>query len=186
MWQLQARRGWDAVKTDTRTVTQLFDQAVRYVVPLYQRPYVWREKDQWQPLLDDILTLIEHRENGGSDVYSHFLGAIVLEQEIQPPGEIPLFTVIDGQQRLTTLQIILAAASNLARRSRCGERGRDRPRPAAQRPKKASGTALQGVADEREPYAFRRGSPTEVRRPTAVTIRTIASTRRTTFFAATE
>ncbi len=83
-------------------------------MPLYQRPYVWGERDQWQPLLDDILTLIEHRENGGTDVYSHFLGAIVLEQEIQPPGEIPVFTVIDGQQRLTTLQIVLAAASNIA------------------------------------------------------------------------
>jgi Protein of unknown function DUF262/Protein of unknown function (DUF1524) len=133
------------VKTDTRTVTQLFDQAVRYVVPLYQRPYVWREKDQWQPLLDDILTLIEHRENGGTEFYSHFLGAIVLEQEIQPPGEIPMFTVIDGQQRLTTLQIVLAAASNLASSLGAANEGaivRDLLR---NDPKKAAGTALYKV-----------------------------------------
>lgn len=133
------------MKTDTRTVTQLFDQAVRYVVPLYQRPYVWREKDQWQPLLDDILTLIEHRESNGADVYSHFLGAIVLEQEIQPPGEIPVFTVIDGQQRLTTLQIILAAASNLASTLGAENEGaivRDLLR---NDPKRTSGTALYKV-----------------------------------------
>lgn len=103
------------MKTDTRTVTELFNLAVRYIVPLYQRPYVWKEKDQWQPLWDDFVTLLDHRRSGNGHLYSHFLGAIVLEQEIQPPGEIPVFTVIDGQQRLTTLQIILAAAGNMSK-----------------------------------------------------------------------
>jgi hypothetical protein len=101
------------VKPETRTVTQLFERGVRYVVPLYQRPYVWREAAQWQPLWDDLVTLLEHQA-AGNLYYSHFLGAVVLEQETQAPGEIPLYWVIDGQQRLTTLQIILAAAANVA------------------------------------------------------------------------
>jgi hypothetical protein len=101
------------VKPETRTVTELFELGVRYVVPLYQRPYVWDADRQWEPLWDDVLTLLDHQEMGNLH-YSHFLGAIVLEQEIQAPGTIPVYTVIDGQQRLTTLQVVLAAAANVA------------------------------------------------------------------------
>lgn len=102
------------MKPETRTVTQLFELDVRYVVPLYQRPYVWDEEQQWEPLWDDVVTLVEHQENGNGQLYSHFLGAIVLDQTTPVPGKIPVFTVIDGQQRLTTLQIFLAAAANVA------------------------------------------------------------------------
>ena len=101
------------MKPETRTVTQLFELDVRYVVPLYQRPYVWKEDKQWEPLWDDIVTLLDHQENGDGQHYSHFLGAIVLDQITQAPGKIPRLTVIDGQQRLTTLQIVLAAAANV-------------------------------------------------------------------------
>jgi Protein of unknown function DUF262/Protein of unknown function (DUF1524) len=106
------------MKPETRTVTQLFELNVRYVVPLYQRPYVWDRKDQWEPLWEDLRTLIEHQLDGGSwaaNGWSHFLGAIVLDQETQAPGSIPVYTIIDGQQRLTTLQILLAAAADVAR-----------------------------------------------------------------------
>lgn len=100
------------MKPDTHTVQQLFERDVRYLVPLYQRPYVWDESHQWEPLWADISAMLEHQEGGGSaGLWSHFLGAIVLDQEQTPPGEIPRFTVIDGQQRLTTLQILLAAAA---------------------------------------------------------------------------
>jgi uncharacterized protein DUF262/uncharacterized protein DUF1524 len=95
-------------------VTQLFELAVRYLVPLYQRPYVWKEEDQWEPLWGDVVTLLEHQIEGDGQQYSHFMGAIVLDQITQAPGKIPIYTVIDGQQRLTTLQIVLAAASNVA------------------------------------------------------------------------
>ena len=92
------------MKPETRTVTQLFELDVRYVVPLYQRPYVWDEDKQWEPFWDDVVTLLEHQESGEGHHYTHFLGAVVLEQETSSPGEIPVFTVIDGQQRLTTLR----------------------------------------------------------------------------------
>lgn len=105
------------MKPETRTVTELFERDVRYVVPLYQRPYVWTEADQWEPLWEDIRVLLDHQLGGqptANGHWSHFLGAIVLDQETQAPGSIPVYTVIDGQQRLTTLQILLAAAGNVA------------------------------------------------------------------------
>lgn len=100
------------MKPDTHTVQELFERDVRYIVPLYQRPYVWNEEHQWAPLWEDVSALLQHQENGGvMGLWSHFLGAIVLDQEQTVPGQIPRYTVIDGQQRLTTLQLLLAAAA---------------------------------------------------------------------------
>lgn len=100
------------MKPDTYTIQQLFERDVRYIVPLYQRPYVWNEEHQWAPLWDDVSALLQHQENGeDSALWSHFLGAIVLDQEHTAPGQLPRYTVIDGQQRLTTLQLLLAAAA---------------------------------------------------------------------------
>ena len=99
------------MKPDTHTIQQLFERDVRYLVPLYQRPYVWDEEHQWA-LWDDISALLQHQENGdGAGLWSHFLGAIVLDGAKPTPGQIPRFTVIDGQQRLTTLQLLVGAAA---------------------------------------------------------------------------
>ena len=101
------------MKPDTHTVQQLFERDVRYVVPLYQRPYVWDEEHQWAPLWDDITAMLEHQDSGQTaGLWTHFLGAIVLDGEKPVPGQIPRFVVIDGQQRLTTLQLLLAAAAS--------------------------------------------------------------------------
>lgn len=101
------------MKPETHTVQQLFERDVRYTVPLYQRPYVWNQDRQWAPLWDDITALLQHQESGDiSGLWTHFMGAIVLELEQTVPGQIPRFTVIDGQQRLTTLQLLLAAAAS--------------------------------------------------------------------------
>ncbi|GAA5117952.1 DUF262 domain-containing HNH endonuclease family protein [Haloechinothrix salitolerans] len=100
------------MKADTHTVEQLFGLDVRYLVPLYQRPYVWNEKEQWEPLWEDLTALLDHQENADNgELWSHFLGAIVLDQEKTAPSEVPRYTVIDGQQRLTTLQLLIAAAA---------------------------------------------------------------------------
>lgn len=100
------------MRPDTHTVQQLFERDVRYIVPLYQRPYVWDEQHQWAPLWDDVSALLTHQEDGdATGAWTHFLGATVLDQEGMVPGQIPRFTVIDGQQRLTTLQLLLAAAA---------------------------------------------------------------------------
>jgi hypothetical protein len=91
----------------------VFTQQTRYTVPLFQRPYVWKREDQWVPLWDDVRAAAD-RVLGAEDnrVASHFLGTVVLDQTPNPTGSLPRREVIDGQQRLTTLQLVLKAAEH--------------------------------------------------------------------------
>jgi len=68
------------MKPDKLTIHDLFQRERRYVVPLYQRAYVWNEEDQWAPLWDDIERLAEASPESAGFVSqrSHFLGAIVV------------------------------------------------------------------------------------------------------------
>lgn len=95
-------------------ISQVFSQDQRYTVPLFQRPYVWNREDQWAPLWDDVLGVLNRLKARRDDgiVASHFLGTIVLEQKPTPTGSLPKREVIDGQQRLTTLQILLKAVEH--------------------------------------------------------------------------
>jgi hypothetical protein len=99
--------------TKARTPRELFDGSVCYEIPPFQRPYVWNEEDQWQPLWADIervaSALAEARAAGTDDISPHFLGAVVIKQLAAPAGDPARHSVIDGQQRLTTLQILLDA-----------------------------------------------------------------------------
>lgn len=90
------------------TINQLFYQPRRYVVPLYQRPYIWQQQIQWEPLWEDIRTVAE-RLIDNANAHLHFLGAIVLEYVPQHTGAMQIRLVIDGQQRLTTIQLLLEA-----------------------------------------------------------------------------
>jgi Protein of unknown function DUF262/Protein of unknown function (DUF1524)/Restriction Enzyme Adenine Methylase Associated len=78
----------------------------RLLVPLFQRPYVWSEEAQWLPLWEDIRRLVDRRISGDNQA-THFLGAVVLQHQANHVGALAARTVIDGQQRLTTLQIFL-------------------------------------------------------------------------------
>jgi uncharacterized protein with ParB-like and HNH nuclease domain len=91
------------VKPATNTLSDIFNADVRYIVPLYQRPYVWEKERHWQPLWEDLEIILEHHLSGDGDPARHFLGALVLDQEDTPPGQPTRRLVIDGQQRLTTL-----------------------------------------------------------------------------------
>lgn len=84
------------------------------MVPAYQRPYVWNEERQWLPLWEDIERLADSRLSSGPDEH-HFLGAIVIRQENIQPGGITEWSVIDGQQRLATLQLLVSALADAAR-----------------------------------------------------------------------
>ncbi len=101
------------MKADSLSVRQLFAQDRRYLVPLFQRPYVWGKEGQWQPLWDD-LTKVAERRNDGRPAKPHFLGAVVLDQLRTSIASFDTRQIIDGQQRLTTLQILLAALRDLA------------------------------------------------------------------------
>ncbi len=95
---------------DKVTLADLFRQDVCYLVPLYQRPYVWNETDQWRPLWDDVQSLAENSRDFGDEMTApHFLGAVVIERLQSRPGDVDRHNLIDGQQRLTTLQLLLDA-----------------------------------------------------------------------------
>ena len=104
------------------SIAELFQNREQYLIPLFQRGYVWTLTHQVQPLWEDIVdrmdALKEHRENtlkvGGekklAPLRKHFLGAIVVGSPVSADSEvIATREVIDGQQRITTLQIMLFA-----------------------------------------------------------------------------
>ena len=97
------------------SLVQMFGAPARYTVPLFQRPYVWNQEEQWEPLWDDIMHLADRvlAAEHGKPVAGHFLGTVVLEQELTATGTISCREIIDGQQRLTTLQILLKAAQHV-------------------------------------------------------------------------
>lgn len=98
------------METQVRTPQAIFMQPQRLIVPLFQRPYVWSRENQWAPLWDDVRRVAERLLNTpGQKHHPHFLGAVVLQQASKPTGSLQERTVIDGQQRLTTLQLLLDA-----------------------------------------------------------------------------
>lgn len=104
------------MKPDKLTVHDLFQRERRYVVPLYQRSYVWNRDEQWEPLWEDIERQAEACLVAENHVArrSHFLGAIVLNVAKIVGNSVARSEVIDGQQRLTTLQVFLAALRDFA------------------------------------------------------------------------
>ena len=96
-------------------IAKLFSNDERFTVPLFQRPYVWSKEGQWEPLWDDVVGVLERLQarKGEENVASHFLGTIVLEQKPHSIGELTRREVIDGQQRLTTIQLMLKAAEHM-------------------------------------------------------------------------
>jgi len=102
------------MKPNYLALRNLFGQSERFIVPLFQRPYVWTQEEQWEPLWDDIQAVAERvRQTAKGDaIKGHFLGSVVLEQRPHATGGLPIREVIDGQQRLTTLQVCLHAASH--------------------------------------------------------------------------
>lgn len=82
-------------------------RAQQFQVPLYQRTYSWTEK-QLRQLWSDILEQAELIERG-EKANTHFLGSVVLAPSPQNEATFPRWLVVDGQQRLTTLSLALAA-----------------------------------------------------------------------------
>ena len=96
---------------EAATPKDLFGGHKHYEVPSFQRPYVWTADDQWEPLWRDLIRVAEVRAAGNLKSLNseHFLGAVVLKQLPSTAVEPSKFSVIDGQQRLTTLQLVMDA-----------------------------------------------------------------------------
>lgn len=109
------------MNADTYELKKILTFERRYVIPTFQRDYEWTEDGQWSLLFDDLETVADRLEEARRHaelfnepltkaekrVAPHFLGAIVVDGLPHSPGSLDLSSVIDGQQRLTTIQILL-------------------------------------------------------------------------------
>lgn len=107
------------MKANAVSLLAIFEQKMRLEVPLFQRPYVWGREQQWEPLWEDIARKFTEYLDGRKDAPVHFLGAMVLDQKQTPTTYVTKRQVIDGQQRLTTLQIFLSAFRDVCREHGC-------------------------------------------------------------------
>jgi hypothetical protein len=98
----------EPIKAGQERLSRVFSDEFAFSIPTYQRPYAW-EREQAQALLEDILSALEDAINTREPV-TYFLGSIVL---IKQPGS-PEAKVVDGQQRLTTLTILLSVLRDLS------------------------------------------------------------------------
>ena len=111
------------IRTDVITFNDLFYQNVQYEVPNFQREYVWTLEDQWEGLWEDVQDTAEQYLRYLDEVIDeaeaqqrtrrHFMGAVVIQQKLGPIAGTRKCLIIDGQQRLTTVQLLLRAASDV-------------------------------------------------------------------------
>lgn len=84
----------------------------QFVIPFFQRAYVWRF-DNWSELWEDILEEY-HETKNGNHKSEHFIGTIIIKQkETEKVGSLE-YDLIDGQQRLTTVCLLLRAFYDVA------------------------------------------------------------------------
>lgn len=109
------------------SITLLFNAPTQYVIPIFQRGYVWTLEKQvaplWADLSDRAEALIERQSLEGTPaaqhlgtLRKHFLGSLVLTPVINCFGRVGAYEVIDGQQRTTTLHLLLLAFRDVASR----------------------------------------------------------------------
>lgn len=85
-------------------LADIFGGKFAFRMPRYQRPYSWEEQHA-EELLDDLLQVVLHRTGDVKDLPPYFLGTIVLVKERDDPAS----EVVDGQQRLTTITLLMSA-----------------------------------------------------------------------------
>lgn len=99
---------------------QVFIDNHQFRIPMFQRPYVWDATKNWQPLWEDLAAAAEAvldevaTGNYVEEPPTYFLGAVVVKAAPQHPQRLGASWLVDGQQRLTTLQVMLCAARAVA------------------------------------------------------------------------
>ena len=89
--------------SEAKLVSYMQGSDKRFIIPVYQRNYDWREENCKQ-LYDDLISIVRKQRN------THFFGSIV---SVHSDGEFNEYLIIDGQQRLTTISLLLLAMYNL-------------------------------------------------------------------------
>ena len=102
------------MKADSLKIAKVFSGGgdVHYVLPHFQREYAW-DKENWQTLLEDVLGV--YRVYDEKAPPEHFMGTLVVINDGVQHGVIPVFRLVDGQQRLTTISLMLCALGRLIR-----------------------------------------------------------------------
>ena len=90
--------------SETRMTAFMEGADKRYIIPVYQRKYDWKQENCRQ-LYDDLKKVIQYNRS------SHFFGSIV--SSLVANGSKIEYHIIDGQQRLTTVSLLLLAICNL-------------------------------------------------------------------------
>ncbi len=93
------------IEADKRILQKIFSEDFWFVVPEYQRPYVW-QKDNIEELIEDLYYAFENKEDN-----DYFLGSLVLKKTEN--SEFNEYEVLDGQQRLTTFFMMIAVLRDL-------------------------------------------------------------------------
>lgn len=93
---------------------ELFSQATQITIPLFQREYVWTDK-QLKRLFEEIDVI-----HNGEDA-NRFLGAVIAVRRNANPAEPQPFEIVDGQQRLSTLFLFIMAAASVAAKNKDSE-----------------------------------------------------------------
>jgi hypothetical protein len=110
------RRRPAKMKADPFQVGDVLKDPKRFIVPIYQRTYAWTRERQLEKLFDSIEAKARERLAGASPAYPHYMGALLLSPRGKYSfGSIPVFDVVDGQQRLMTYQIFIAALRDAAK-----------------------------------------------------------------------
>ncbi|WFR65844.1 DUF262 domain-containing protein [Curtobacterium flaccumfaciens] len=106
-------------------VEELFKSDNQLSVPLWQRRYAW-QRDQWQALWNDLMRVEE--ASSGDKAISHFVGSVVLhaQEGTGLPSEAHRYLIVDGQQRITTLTIVICAIRDQVARRETDSAARDR------------------------------------------------------------
>ena len=102
------------MKASAKTVGQILETRGQFIIPFFQRHYSWDQK-QWRRLWTDLMRLVEDDARPESRDSIHFLGPLVTIPQALAPGSLPTWQVIDGQQRLTTLTLLLVALRDVFR-----------------------------------------------------------------------
>lgn len=89
------------------TIEKIFTGEKILIIPKYQRRYSWDRRD-WSQLW----RAVKNQYDADGDGPSHFIGSVVIAQRDAFPTEASNYDVIDGQQRLTTLLVLLAAIAS--------------------------------------------------------------------------
>ena len=99
------------MKASETHLQPIIEGTKQYVVPLFQRPYRW-ERKHWKRLWDDLCELCRSERPR-----THFIGSIVTMPTVSVPEGVSKYLLIDGQQRLTTIFILLTYLRDLSKQS---------------------------------------------------------------------